>query len=293
MKKVLVTLLVFAVAVSGVFAAVNFSGSLTSGYVIQNNGGSWSSWVFGDDNTDSNSTTLKVNIADENGYWSSTLEGALYVDGSHTGDGHDNRVAGDITVDLAKIIAGPETDWSAQIQLLAFDRITALRAYTNKSGLNFDRVRTNEPGVWANAIVGYGKLIQFQIGGAPALSTFTGATDPSSPAGIPVGGTAGDFIISAMTEPLDGLRVSVDWALKGDKITDYGNGVVLRIPREQINNSRGANNETDTSRSIYNKETRRGKRLRLPRQTSSAAPAARGFLRQAVGNDCILPRFAV
>lgn len=226
MKKVLVTLLVFAVAVSGVFAAVNFSGSLTSGYVIQNNGGAWSSWVFGDDNTDSNSTTLKVNIADENGYWSSTLEGALYVDGSHTGDGHDNRVAGDITVDLAKIIAGPETDWSAQIQLLAFDRITALRAYTNKSGLNFDRVRTNEPGVWANAIVGYGKLIQFQIGGAPALSTFTGVDDPSSPAGIPVGGTAGDFIISAMTEPLDGLRVSVDWALKGDKITDYGNGVV-------------------------------------------------------------------
>ena len=38
--------------------------------------------------------------------------------------------------------------------------------------------------------------------------------------------------------------------------SDYGNGVVLRIPREQINNSRGANNETDTSRSIYNKETR-------------------------------------
>ena len=169
---------------------------------------------------------LRLTRRDENGYWSSTLEGALYVDGSHTGDGHDNRVAGDITVDLAKIIAGPETDWSAQIQLLAFDRITALRAYTNKSGLNFDRVRTNEPGVWANAIVGYGKLIQFQIGGAPALSTFTVAEDPSSPAGIPVGGTAGDFIISAMTEPLDGLRVSVDWALKGDKIDDYGNGVV-------------------------------------------------------------------
>ena len=37
--------------------------------------------------------------------------------------------------------------------------------------------------------------------------------------------------------------------------SDYGNGVVLRIPREQINNSRGANNETDTSRSIYNSKT--------------------------------------
>lgn len=217
MKKVLVTLLVFAVAVSGVFAAVNFSGSLTSGYVIQNKGGAWSSWIFGDDNTDSNSTTLKVNIADENGYWSSTLEGALYVDGSHTNDGHQNRVAGDITVDLAKIIAGPETEWSAQIQLLAFDRITALRAYTNKSGLNYDRIRTAEPGLWANAIVGYGKLIQFQIGGAPALSTGSDGLTPG--AGGLKAPTEGDLIISAMTEPLDGLRVSVDWAMVGDRFS--------------------------------------------------------------------------
>lgn len=35
----------------------------------------------------------------------------------------------------------------------------------------------------------------------------------------------------------------------------WGNGVCLRIPREQINNSRGTNNETDTSRRIYNSET--------------------------------------
>ena len=37
--------------------------------------------------------------------------------------------------------------------------------------------------------------------------------------------------------------------------SDYGNGVVLRIPREQINNSRGTNNETDTSRNVFNSET--------------------------------------
>ena len=211
MKKVLVTLLVLAVAVSGVFAAVNFSGSLTSGYVIQNRDNDWSTWVFGDDNRDTNSTTLKVNIADENGYWSSTLEGALYVDGSDTGDDHQNRVAGDITVDLAKIIAGPDTDWSAQIQLLAYDRITALRAYTNKSGLNYDRVRTDEGGIWANAIVGYGKLIQFQVGGAPAQLGDAAGNDAKR--------NNGDVIISAMTEPLDGLKVSVDWAWKGDQ--DY------------------------------------------------------------------------
>ena len=223
MKKVLVTLLVFAVAVSGVFAAVNFSGSLTSGYVIQNKDNAWKTWIFGDDNTNSNSTTLKLSFGDENGYWTANMEGALYLDGSSVGDEHPNRVAGDITVDLAKIIAGADTEWSAQIQLLAYDRITALRAYTNKSGLNYDRVRTAEPGLWANAIVGYGKLIQFQIGGAPWLE---GDANNANELDGTVKKQQGDLIISAMTEPLDGLRVSVDWALKGDQITKLGEGVV-------------------------------------------------------------------
>ncbi len=37
--------------------------------------------------------------------------------------------------------------------------------------------------------------------------------------------------------------------------SNYGNGVILRIPQEQINNSRGTNNETNTSRSVYNSVT--------------------------------------
>ena len=37
--------------------------------------------------------------------------------------------------------------------------------------------------------------------------------------------------------------------------SDYGNGVVFRTPREQINNSRGIHNETDTSRNFFNSET--------------------------------------
>lgn len=37
--------------------------------------------------------------------------------------------------------------------------------------------------------------------------------------------------------------------------SNYGNGIVLRTPQEQINNSRGANNETDTARKVRNSET--------------------------------------
>ena len=229
MKKVLVSLLVLAVAVSGVFAAVNVSGSLQTGYVFQYNDDNWTNWMFGEDNTDTNSTKLTLSFADDNGYWSSTLEGVLYADGSSVSvpsadldeDGEaefkvlpQNRIAGDIKVNLAKMIAGPETDWNAELQLLAFDRVVGLRAYTNKSGLNFDRVRTAEPGLWANVVLGYTDLIQVQIGGAPALMSAkltnnVGATE-----------TKGDFIVSAMTKPLDGLAVSVDWALVGDGTKD-------------------------------------------------------------------------
>lgn len=209
MKKVLVSLLVLALAVSGAFAAVNFSGNLVTGYVLNWNGDSFKSNIFGQDNTDTNSTKLNVGAADEDGYWSVTLEGELYADGSSmTGDAQ-NRVAGDLTVDLAKIIAGPESDWSAQLSLLAFDRITGLRAYTNKSGLSYDRIRTAEQGLWTSLTIGYTDLVQFQIGGAPAL---TGAKNANK-----LNGTVpGDIIISALVKPLNGLAVSAGWALVGN-----------------------------------------------------------------------------
>ena len=37
--------------------------------------------------------------------------------------------------------------------------------------------------------------------------------------------------------------------------SDFGNGIVLRAPREQINNSRGPNNETITTRNVFNSKT--------------------------------------
>ena len=37
--------------------------------------------------------------------------------------------------------------------------------------------------------------------------------------------------------------------------SDYGNGIAFRIPQEQINNSRGIQNETVTSGRVYNSET--------------------------------------
>ena len=250
MKKVIVSLLVLALAMTSVFAAVNFSGELVTGYTFnylkdRANGNDWQNWMYGQDNKDTNSTQLKLGIADDNGVWSIGLEGVLFTDGSSspaysgtydpTPDGPEdditipvsstqNRVAGDITLDLAKLIMG-DTDWTAQLQLLANDRVTALRAYSNQSGLNYDRVRTNEPGLWANAIVGYGDLLQVQIGGAPKLYSEKSTNMLS-------GERDGDLIISAMTKPISGLAVSVDWALVGDESQTIDEGGVFGAAAE-------------------------------------------------------------
>ena len=252
MKKVIVSLLVLALAATSVFAGVDFSGSFTTGYVFNYNkdANEWTNYIFGDDNTDTNQTTLNLGFGDENGIWTVNLEGELTLDGTNFAAAGKSRVAGDITIDLAKLIMG-DTDWTAQIQLLANDRITALRAYTNKSGLNYDRVRTAEPGLWANAIVGYGDLLQVQIGGAPALTAGNeGGADGLVSADVTddtgdVTGTAhqvttGDFIVSAMTKPLAGLAVSVDWALVGENATtglvvyDSNGQVVSRVPASDV-----------------------------------------------------------
>ena len=215
MKKVLVSLLVLALAATSVFAGVNFSGDFVTGYVFNTSKNdadewTWKTGIFGQDNLDTNQTQLNLGIADDNGVWALTFEGEIMVDGTAF-DSPKDRIATDITLDLAKLIMG-DTDWTAKLQLLANDRITALRAYSNKSGLNYDRVRTTEPGLWANAIVGYGDLLQVQIGGAPAL---TATADNAG------GKTYGDFIVSAMTKPISGLAVSVDWALVGDGGTNW------------------------------------------------------------------------
>ncbi len=192
-------------------AAVNLSGDFVTGYVFNydKDSDTWKNWVFGQDNIDTNQTELNIGIADDSGIWAIDLSGEVILNGSSM-HGLAERMMGSISVDLAKLIAGADTDWNAKLQHLANDRIIGLRAYTNKSGLNYDRIRTNAPGLWANAIVGYGDLLQVQFGGAPALSSDAGSTDKIG------NGTKGDFIVSAMTKPISGLAVSVDWALVGD-----------------------------------------------------------------------------
>ena len=215
MKKVLVSLLVLALAMTSVFAAVNFSGELVAGYGFQYNADNWTNHIVGQDGEDTNTTKLNLSIADDNGVWSIGLEGVLVADG---------RVSGDLNVDLLKAF-GVDSDFSLGLGLLVNDEQTGLRAYNNLSGKNFDRVRTAAQGLWAGLNFGYGDLVKVQIAGSPktiglqdggSIYGPNGATVDATAKPTGIGANAGDLIISAMTTPVEGVSVSVDWALKGE-----------------------------------------------------------------------------
>ena len=199
MKKVLVSLLVLALAMTSVFAAVNFGGEFVGGYNFNYNNDEWTSHIMGQDGTGSHTTKLNLSFADENGLWEVKTEGEMVA---------DKRLAGDISIDMMKLF-NAESDVSVKFGLAMNDEQTVLRAYSNQSGKNFDRIRTAANGLWANVNVAYGNLVQVQVAGAPE---FTSAADDE--AGID--GEGGDLVISALTNPLDGLKVSAGWVLKGD-----------------------------------------------------------------------------
>ena len=232
MKKVLVSLLVLALATAGAFAAVNFSGELVTGYNLNiDKNGDFHGHVFGQDGTDTNTTKLNLGVADDNGVWTIGIEGILVADG---------RVSGDITVDLMKLLAA-DSDISLKLGLAVNDEQTVLRAYSNQSGNNFDRIRTAAPGLWASLDFTFANLVEVKVAGSPATALVADGGDavPSVgqigdvvelpegtkvPAIKPTGFKAngGDVAVSALVTPLDGLKVSAGWVLYGDSQNSTG-----------------------------------------------------------------------
>ena len=211
MKKVLVSLLVLALATSAVFAGVNFSGGLTAGYQFQwDTNGDFSSHVQGNDGDDTNTTKINLSIADDNGIWNVNLEGTPFIDDS-------GAIGGDVTVDLLKSF-GVEGDFGLKIGLAANDEQVVQRAYHSVFGKNFDRIRTNAPGVWANAALSYGDLVTVTIAGAPELKPYKNQTGNSFDAGAAENATATtgkDLMVSAIVKPVDGVAVSVGYVMNG------------------------------------------------------------------------------
>ena len=213
MKKILTILTVALLACSTVFAAVNFSGELVAGYQFQYENEKWTGHVQGQDGDDTNTTKLNLGIADDNGVWSVGIEGILVADG---------RVSGDLTLDLMKLF-NADSDFSLKLGLLANDEQTGLRAYSNNSGKNWDRIRTGAAGLWTSLTLGYTDLVQVQVSGSPATVAVAdgGSIVPSMSAmddykATGFGANTGDIVISALVKPVEGVAVSADWAYNGE-----------------------------------------------------------------------------
>lgn len=206
MKKVLVSLLVLALATASAFAAVDFTGKVVAGYTFDYYNDEWAFTTMGEDGVGSAPIKLNATVADENGYWDVTMKGALVA---------DSRVGGNANVNLGKIIMGADSDLSIKIGMYANDRITGYRAYTNQSGLNLDRVRTYKPGLWFNLDVAYGDLVAVQVGGGPKLSV-TGESAGWFGTGEDASPVQADLIVSAIVRPLDGVAISAAYTMTGD-----------------------------------------------------------------------------
>ena len=208
MKKVLVSLLVLALAMSSVFAAVEFSGSATFGYQLNYDNDQFTAHIQGDDGDDTNTSSLKLNIADDEGLWSVYIEGNPSFDSS-------GAVAGDLTLDLMKLF-GADSDFGLTLGFNANDRYTGDRVFANLSGDNYDRVRTNDGGYFTSLKVSYAGF-SAAVAAAPKYQPagpYFNGTAPEGDEGVGVEGKA-DLVATAKYSG-NGIGASVNYAMVGD-----------------------------------------------------------------------------
>ncbi len=219
MKKVLVSLLVLALAMSSVFAAVEFSGSATFGYQLNYDPVSedFTAYIQGDDGDDTETSSLKLNIADDNGLWNVYIEGNPSFDSS-------GAVAGDLTLDLMKLF-GADSDFGLTLGFNANDRYTGDRAYVNKSGDSWDRVRTNDGGYFTSLKLGWNGL---SVAVAAAPKTQPASFKDGADTGTVYNGGNAELVATVMYSG-DGFAVSGNYALHGENKSmnkTANNGVV-------------------------------------------------------------------
>jgi len=210
MKKILTIALVAVLAATSVFAGVSFSGEVKTGYALTwDKDGNFEALSYGQDGDKTEMTKLNLKASDDNGLWNATFSGAIKTDSS-------GAVDAALTVDAGKILAAAlnkDLPVSAKLSLLGGDRATALRAYSNKSGNNNDRVRTTNTGWKTNVVVAYEKLVQVQFAISPKVtvkdSSSTSSTDKNA------------IVTSALFVPVDGVKASVGYGYNAEKRLEH------------------------------------------------------------------------
>ena len=128
MKKILALVLVISLVSASVFAGVSFSGSATAGFQFNYDEENWETHLYGDDGDDTDTASVNLSIADDNGLWTVLLEGTPALDSS-------GSLAGDVTVDFGKMIFGADSPFSLTAGLLPDSRNGGKRQVNNTESI--------------------------------------------------------------------------------------------------------------------------------------------------------------
>ena len=195
MKKILTILTVALLACSTVFAALNVSGEFEAGYKFSFPNGDYTA-----ESQDAKEGKFVLKVTDDANIWTINIKALDKLDSS-------NKLDGNLALDLDALLAANGVDMgdvSLALSIGNNSAMTALSAYNDVTGDAGYKFKNN--GNYSTELaVGYGDYIQTKIAFDPV------ATVKDLDGDVAKEGN-GSLVLSAMTAPVDGVKVSLAYS---------------------------------------------------------------------------------
>ena len=195
MKKILTILTVALLACSTVFAALNVSGEFEAGYKFSFEDGKYAA-----ESQDAKEGKFVLKVTDDANIWTINIKALDKLDSS-------NKLDGNLALDLDALLAANGVDLgdvSLALSIGNNSAMTALSAYNDVTGDAGYKFKNN--GNYSTELaVGYGDYIQTKIAFDPV------ATVKDLDGNVAKEGN-GSLVLSAMTAPVDGVKVSLAYS---------------------------------------------------------------------------------
>ncbi len=195
MKKILTILTVALLACTTVFAALNVSGEFEAGYKF-----SFIDGKYAAESQDAKEGKFVLKVTDDANIWTINIKALDKLDSS-------NKLDGNLALDLDALLAANGVDMgdvSLALSIGNNSAMTALSAYNDVTGDAGYKFKNN--GNYSTELaVGYGDYIQTKIAFDPV------ATVKDLDGKVKKEGN-GSLVLSAMTAPVDGVKVSLAYS---------------------------------------------------------------------------------
>ena len=196
MKKILTILTVALLACTTVFAALNVSGEFEAGYKFSFKDGKYAA-----ESQDAKEGKFVLKVTDDANIWTINIKALDKLDSS-------NKLDGNLALDLDALLAANGVDMgdvSLALSIGNNSAMTALSAYNDVTGDAGYKFKNN--GNYSTELaVGYGDYIQTKIAFDPRANT------RDDKGNVEEGTGNGSIVLSAMTAPVDGVKVSLAYS---------------------------------------------------------------------------------